>query len=183
MLEKTRVPLHQYRKVVDKLRHSASILPPGLALFSPINKLLKGLPDLVPFGKKCEARCNVLDLKELLKDAGTRPTEMVQLVKRSLGFVGYTDACATGMGGVWFSGNERLENLCWRVPFPKDIVDEVISDVNPKGRLTNSDLELAAALVHYDVLCFNTDMRSRSSAIFSDNTPTVAWCKKNCGQL
>ena len=103
---------------------------------------------------------------------------MVQLVKRSPGFVGYTDACATGMGGVWFSGNKRLENLCWRVPFPKDIVDEVISDVNPKGRLTNSYLELAAALVHYDVLCLNTDMRSRLSAIFSDNTPTVAWCTK-----
>ena len=33
-------------------------------------------------------------------------------------------------------------------------------------------------MVHYDVLCLNTDMRSRSSAIFSDNTPTVAWCTK-----
>ena len=75
-----------------------------------------------------------------MKDAATGPTEMVQLVKRSPDFVGYTDACATRMGGVWFSGNERLENLCWRFQFPKDIVDEVISDVNPKGRLTNSDL-------------------------------------------
>ena len=54
----------------------------------------------------------------------------------------------------------------------------MISDVNPKGRLTNSDLELAAALVHYDFLCLNTNMRSRSSAIFSYNTPTVAWCTK-----
>ena len=54
----------------------------------------------------------------------------------------------------------------------------MISDINPKGRLTNSDLELAAALLHYDVLCLNTDMRSRSSEIFSDNTPTVAWCTK-----
>ena len=45
-------------------------------------------------------------------------------------------------------------------------------------RLTNSDLELAAALVHYDVLCLNTDMRSRLSAIFSDDTPTFAWCTK-----
>ena len=32
--------------------------------------------------------------------------------------------------------------------------------------------------MHYDVLCLNTNMRSRSSAIFSDNTPTVAWCTK-----
>ena len=62
---------------------------------------------------------NVLDLQELLKYASTRPTEVIQLVKRSPDFVGYTDACATGMGGVWFSGNENLDNLCWRVPFPK----------------------------------------------------------------
>ena len=54
----------------------------------------------------------------------------------------------------------------------------MISDVNPKERLTNSDLELAAELVHYDVLCLNTDMRSRSSEIFSDNTPTVALSQK-----
>ena len=52
-LEKTRVPLQKFRKVVGKLRHSAAILPPGLGLFSPINKALKGLPDLVPFRKKC----------------------------------------------------------------------------------------------------------------------------------
>ena len=126
MSENTQVPLQQFRKVVGKLCHSAAILPPGLGLFSPVNKALKGLPDLVSFGKKCEARRNVLELKELLKDAATRPTEMVQLVKRYPDFVGYTDACETRMGGVWFSGNEGLENLCRRVPFPKDIVDEVI---------------------------------------------------------
>ena len=74
MLEKTRVPLQKFRKVVGKIRHSAAIFPPGLGLFSPINKALKGLPDLVPFEKKCEARRNILDLKELLKDAATRPT-------------------------------------------------------------------------------------------------------------
>ena len=32
--------------------------------------------------------------------------------------------------------------------------------------------------MHYGVLCLKTDMRIRSSAIFSDNTPTVAWCTK-----
>ena len=105
MLEKTRVPLQQFQKVAGKIHHSAAILPPGLGLFTPINKALKEFPDLVTFGKKCEARRNVLYLKELLKDAATRTTEMVQLVKRSPDFVGYTDACATGMGGVWFSGN------------------------------------------------------------------------------
>ena len=134
MLEKTRVPLQKYRKVVIKLRHSAEILPPGLGISPPTNKVLKGLPDLVPFGNKCEAQRNVLDLKEILKYAATQHMEMVQLVKISPDLVGYTDACATGMGGFWFSGNKILENLCWRVPFPKDIFDEVISDVHHSDR-------------------------------------------------
>ena len=81
MLEKTQMLLQQFRKVVGKLRHSTAILPPCLGLFPPINNVLKGIPELVPFGKKCEARRNVLDLKELWKDAATRPTEMVQPVK------------------------------------------------------------------------------------------------------
>ena len=74
MLEKTQVPLKQFLKVVGKLRHSAAILPPGLGLFSPIKKALKGLPELVPFGKKCESQRNVLDLNKLMKYAATRPT-------------------------------------------------------------------------------------------------------------
>ena len=178
MLEKTRVPLQQYRKVVGKLRHSAAILPPGQGLFFPVYKALKGLPYLVPFGNKCESQHNVLDLKKPLKDASTRPKETVQLVKIFPDFVGYTNACATRMGAVWFSGNKNLDILCCRVQFPKDIVDEEISYVNTKGMLTNSDLELAASLVHYDVLVLNTDMRIMSSAIFSDNTPMVARCTK-----
>ena len=55
---------------------------------------------------------------------------------------------------------------------------DVISNVNLRGGINNSDLELAAALVHYDGLCLNTDMRSRLSSIFSDITPTVAWFTK-----
>ena len=108
MLEKTRVPLQKFRKVVGKLRHSSAILPPGLGIFPPINKSLKGLPYLLPFGKKCVARRKVLVLKEILKDAATWLTEIVQQVERSPDFFGYTDAFANRMGGFWFSGNERL---------------------------------------------------------------------------
>ena len=103
---------------------------------------------------------------------------MHQLVMRSPDFIGFTDACATGMGGVWSSGNKQLDNIVWRFQFPPDIAAEVVSTKNPKERLTNSDLEMAAALVHFAVLASNTSLKDASSLIYSDNSPTVAWCSR-----
>jgi hypothetical protein len=60
--------------------------------------------------------------------------------------------CATGNSGVWFSGNLHLDPVVWKIAFPPEISTQVISDSNPTGSLTNSDLEMAAVLLHYMVL-------------------------------
>ena len=102
MLTITRVPFQEFRKVVGKLRHASAILPPGLGLFSPINKFLKGLPSMIGIGSNSNARLNLTDFRVLLLDAAVTPTSVLQLVRRSPDFVGYTEACATGMGGFGF---------------------------------------------------------------------------------
>jgi hypothetical protein len=76
---------------------------------------------------------------------------------------------------VWFSGDLHLEPRVWRVAFPSDISSQVISNSNPTGTLTNSDLEMAAVLLHYMVLQQCTPMKHKRAGTFSDNTPTVAW--------
>jgi len=100
MLSKTCVPLQEFRKVVGKLRHASAVLPPGLGLFSQINKCLKGLPTMIGLGAKSDTHLNLMDLRSLLLDAAVSLTSMRQLVWRSPDFVGYMDACTTGMGGV-----------------------------------------------------------------------------------
>ena len=76
------------------------------------------------------------------------------------------------------SGEAGIRPIVWRVPFGPEISSQVVSDKNPRGRLTNSDLEMAAVLMHYMILQQQIDLRYVRAGVFSDNTPTVAWSKR-----
>jgi hypothetical protein len=177
ILTKKRVTLKRYRRIVGKLRHVTLIMPGTRGVFSPINKALKGNPAVIGLGTKSEVRHALLDLGTLVADLTSRPTKIKDLVPGLDAYRGYCDACAAGAGGVWFSGEDKLEPMVWRVRFPPDIEQEVVSDKNPSGRLTNSDLELAAVLYQNMILRQVAPMQHQRAGIFSDNTPTVAWTK------
>jgi hypothetical protein len=147
ILKKKRVQLKRYRKIVGKLRHVALIMPGTKGMFSPINKALRGEPSMIGLGKESEVRAALLDLAVLVKDLCTRPTHVKELIPGDDHYTGYCDACATGAGGVWISGKAGIRPIVWRVHFDHAISSQVVSDKNPRGRLTNSDLEMAAVLV------------------------------------
>ena len=178
VLKKKRVAIKRFRSLIGKLRHAATCLPGIRGLFSPLNKALHGDPQLVGLGKDSEARAALLDMRALIQDLAHRPTHVNELVPGDDHYVGYCDACATGAGGVWFSGSLHLPPLVWRVRFPSHIANQVVSFNNPKGRLTNSDLELAGLVLHYCALENATDLRHKRVGIHSDNTPTVYWAKR-----
>jgi hypothetical protein len=92
-----------------------------------------------------------LDLAHMVEHLA-RPTHVKQLVPGNDHYTGYCDACAAGAGGVWLSGNINLRQILWRVQFSASITSQVVSDANPCGKLTNSDLEMAVVLLHYMVL-------------------------------
>jgi hypothetical protein len=175
ILKKKRVQLRRYRRIVGKLRHVALIMPSTRGLFSPINKALQGDPATIGLGRASEVREALLDLATMVTALGARPTHIKELVPDDDHYVGYCDACAAGAGGVWFSGDLHLDPIVWCVPFPQEISSQVVSNSNPDGNLTNSDLEMAAALLHYMVLQQVTNMRHKRAGTFSDNTPTVSW--------
>jgi hypothetical protein len=98
-------------------------------------------------------------------------------------------------GGVWFPasnalrprllpGNSTAESsvtpgpILWRATFPNEISKNLVSQKNPKGQLTNSDLELAAGIIQHDVAAHNFDICEKTIASGSDNTPTLAWQAK-----
>ena len=68
--------------------------------------------------------------------------------------------------------------IVWRIPFPKDIVDSLVSWTNPKGKVNNSELELAGGVVHSDCVaqCFVVKERTTLSRI--DNTAGLWWQHK-----
>jgi hypothetical protein len=133
---------------------------------------------MIGLGRLSEVRAALLDLAVMVQSLAKRPTHIKELVPGDDHYVGYCDACATGAGGVWFSGKLHIAPIVWRVAFGPEIAGQVVSDTNPRGRLTNSDLELAAVLLHYMVLQQQVDMRFKRAGALSDNTPTVAWTKR-----
>jgi hypothetical protein len=63
-----------------------------------------------------------------------------------------------------------------QLQWPKDITDNVKSDSNPNGTITNSDLEMAGLLIIFlvmeEIVC---DLTEVNIALFSNNTPTISW--------
>jgi hypothetical protein len=124
-----------------------------------------------------EVRHALIDIAAVIRDLSRRPTHVSELVQGSLVHTGYCDASAFGAGGVWFGGETDMEPIVWRIEWPPDLTKAVVSDQNPSGTLTNSDLEMAGVLLHEAVIeaHLGPAMQGPQIAIGCDNSPAVAW--------
>jgi hypothetical protein len=69
--------------------------------------------------------------------------------------------------------------LVWREGFPKDIALDVVSEDNPEGGITNSDLKLAAEVLAIGVILDQAPgIKHASLGTLCDNTPTVSLVEK-----
>jgi hypothetical protein len=177
ILKKQRVPLKRFRSIAGRLQHAARILPAARAFFTPLNNALRGLPPFVGLSRTGEVRHALIDIAAVIRDLSRRPTHVSELVQGSLAHTGYCDASAFGAGGVWFGGNTDMDPIVWRVEWPPDVTNAVVSDKNPTGTITNSDLEMAGVLLHEAVLeaHLGPAMQGAQIAIGCDNSPAVAW--------
>ena len=64
------------------------------------------------------------------------------------------------------------------MPFPKDIIEFLVSCKNPQGTVNNSKLELAVGVVHSDCVdqCFV--VKDRTTLLRTDNTAGLWWQRK-----
>ena len=113
-----------------------------------------------------------------------RPTFLAEIVQRLPTDLGYADASGLGGGGVWLDPNDDGTHFVWRYQWPADIQADLVSVTNPNGGITNSDLELAALVLHeatFPQVCKNSAWRAPLTG--SDNTPTVAWTFKEASTI
>jgi hypothetical protein len=140
---------------------------------------MKGSPKRIILGANSEVRAALEDLCTLLRILASWPTHVRELVLDMPQYVGYHDAAVEGAGGVWFSLVNNMSPTVWRAAFPQDIAYEMVSDNNPTGHLTNSDLELSAEVMAVGVaLAVAPHVKHVPLGTLCDNTPTVSWIEK-----
>ncbi len=137
---------------------------------------MKGSPKHITLGANSEVRAALEDLCTLLHILTLWPTHVRELVPDMPQYVGYHNVAADRAGGVWFSLVNNMSLVVWRAAFLQDITSKVVSDDNPEGRLTNSNLELAAEVMAVGIaLAVAPTIKHVLLGTLCDNTPTVSW--------
>jgi hypothetical protein len=175
---KASIPRKRFEQLRGKLRHACIGIPAGKGLMGPIDAELRGNKRLIHIKTNQHLREALRDFSTLIRVLGHRPSHCRELVVDDPGYIGYCDASKLGAGGVWLSGTRHLSPVVWRVEWPADIRQNVISFDNPSGTLTNSDLEMAGMVLHYLVLEHLVALQHVHVAAWCDNTPTVSWTNK-----
>ena len=94
-------------------------------------------------------------------------------------FIKVVDASSHGVGGVIIGELSECPPTVFRLQWPPDITNNVISDANLKGSITNLDLELAGLVLLWlmmEHVC--GPLAEKRIALFSDNSPIVSWVQQ-----
>jgi hypothetical protein len=180
-----RLSVKKWHKLLGELRSMALALPGSRGLFSAMQLAL---------AQKTKARISLkkgvhqalADFKWLLNDICSRPTRIAEVIPLNPSALGYHDAARIGAGGVWFphsslpprTGTPSSAPLLWRLQWPADIMAALVTEDNPQGTITNSDLELAGGLLHLEIICQHYDVRERTILSKTDNLATLFWQRK-----
>ncbi len=76
------------------------------------------------------------------------------------------------------SGNLNIRPTVWRIRWPKEVAQRLVSTSNPTGDLTINDLEMAGLLLQYLVLEQLVNLRHTHVSAWCDNSSTVSWARK-----
>jgi hypothetical protein len=179
LLQLQRPSLNKYQKIAGKLQHAAFGIPCGRALFSPIQEAMRHNPEFIPLTN--DLRQIFSDWQYMIKFMMNHPTSVLQLVVHFPDYIGYSDACGLGAGGVWTDGMKKVPRpFLWQVEWPTDIKNSLVSSSNPTGTITINDLELAGMVLGWLALECQEDIPLAFHHIgaFCDNTSAVAWAQK-----
>jgi hypothetical protein len=134
-------------------------------------------PEFIPMTEAL--RQALRDWSYMISYLKTNPTSVMQLVADEPWFIGYSDACGLGAGGIWCSGTKQLAPILWQVEWPPDIKTSLITSENRSGTITINDLELAGIVLNWMALeQTNINLLHAHIATFCDNTSTVSWSYK-----
>eukprot|EP00804_Cyclotella_cryptica_P029635 CCRYP_019021-RA/>CCRYP_019021-RA protein AED:0.08 eAED:0.21 QI:0/-1/0/1/-1/0/1/0/359 len=180
-----RTSVKKWHKVLGELRSMSLALPGSRNIFSSMQTALSNMSGTrVKLNKGVHHALE--DFRWMHDNIASRPTRIAELVPLDPAAEGHHDASGSGVGGIWFpsatlvsrSGYHSLKPLLWRHQWPDYIKQRLVTEVNPNGTITNSDLELAGGLLHLEALTQAFDVTERTVLSKGDNLSTTFWERK-----
>ena len=176
ILKQEKISLNNYQKISGKLQHSSFGMPEGRGLFGPIQKSMAGITSFIILKPSIKIFLN--DWRSIVTQLSAQPTSVLQIVQELPSYVGYSDVCKLGAGGVCVSGMKNLTPFLWQLEWPQDVQYALISDTNPQGHIIINDLELAGLLLNWIALeSTHLLLQLEHIGTFCDNTSTVSWAQ------
>ena len=172
------IAFDEFRTTLSRLQHAFLTVPAGKGLLSAFYAVLAAQPRLVYLHKNRNLYNAVSDCRTFLHESISTPTKCRNLVTGWPDYVGITDASGQGLGGVIIGENKAIPPVVFRLQWPEDISKSIVSDSNPEGTITNSDLEMAGLLMLWLVMESVCHVENAHVALFSDNSPTVHWVQR-----
>ena len=179
-----RISTKKWHKVLGELRSMSIALPGARHLFSHMQSALQ-----TEKGGRIALRHGVHqaleDFRWIAKDISSRPTRIQEIIPLNPSVMGDHDASGAGAGGVWFPTptlDSRVSTsappILWRFEWPKEVQEQLITEANPHGTITNSELELAGGLLHLEAAAQCFDVRERTLLSRTDNLAALFWQRK-----
>jgi hypothetical protein len=174
---RTRVTVKNWHKVLGELRSMTIGLPGAQGIFSTLQERLRHPETKSRLRLSTSVHDFLDDFRCLAATLHERPTKITKLLPQAPSTIVTRDAAKDSMGGVNFlpNPNGTMKPVLWRHRFSEDIVARLVTDANPTGDLTISDLELAATVAHHDVLVQAIDLQERTNNNLHDNTAAIYW--------
>ena len=148
-------------------------------MMSLFYSILAKQPPVVYLSRNAPLRTAIEECRIFLRNSVSSPTKCQSLVPGWPHIVGVADASKHGVGGVVIGERMAIPPTVFRFEWPDNIRAELVSEANPKGSITNSDLELAALVFLFLVIeTVAGTLMDRHVALYSDNSPSVHWVQR-----
>ena len=89
----------------------------------------------------------------MLRGILNQQTFLVEVVWHLTNALGFCDTLGLVNGGVWVDPDGGGSIFVWRLVWPRDIVEYLVSWSNPWGKITNYYLELVVLVLKQSCFC------------------------------
>lgn len=145
------IPFDEFQSISSKIRHAVTAIPAGKGMPSHCNDVMRTEPSFLYLNTNKELYDAINSIRSFLHESVSQPTKCKQLVIGHPHYIGIDDASGFGVGGVVLGELDAVVPTVFRLEWPQEIRDALVTRANPDGTITNSDLECAGLLLTWPV--------------------------------